>query len=83
MKKPQLRINLLEKTLKMENRISVLTTKSEHEAIIVQGHLKAEGIDALVLDLKDHVTEVQGTFEVHVLIEDEDKAKTIIQSSKD
>ena len=66
----------------MENRISVFTTKSEHEAIIVQGHLKAEGIDALVLDLKDHVTEVQGTFEIHVLIEDGDKAKAIVESSK-
>lgn len=66
----------------MENRISVFTTKSEHEASIVQGHLKAEGIDALILDLKDHVTEVQGTFEIHVLLEDEDKAKAIVDSSR-
>ncbi|MBD3638838.1 MAG: DUF2007 domain-containing protein [Crocinitomicaceae bacterium] len=65
----------------MENRVIVYTTTSEQEAYIVRDRLEAEGIDAMILDVKDHVSEVSGGFEIHVLKEQEDQAKLIVPQS--
>jgi hypothetical protein len=67
----------------MENRTSVFSTSSEQEAIIIKERLVSEGIDALVLDLKDHVSEVVGSYEVQVVNDQADKAKAIVESIGD
>lgn len=62
----------------MENRTSVYSTSSEQEAIIFKDRLVAEGVNALVIDMKDHVSEVVGTYDILVSNEDVDKAKKIL-----
>ncbi|MCB9223009.1 MAG: DUF2007 domain-containing protein [Crocinitomicaceae bacterium] len=63
----------------MENRTSVYSTTSEQEAIIFKDRLVADGIDAIVLDMKDHVTELVGTFDIFVINEDAERAKVILK----
>ena len=66
----------------MENRTAVFSTTSEQEASIIKDQLVSQGIDAIVLDRKDHVTEIVGTYEVHVSNDDADKAKKILDANK-
>ena len=65
----------------MENRVVVFTTNNETTAVIVRDRLQAEGIDTLILDVKDHVSEVVGGYELHVHPDDEEKAKRIVADS--
>lgn len=65
----------------MENRVVVYTSNNESSAIIVRDRLRSEGINTLILNVKDHVTEVVGGYEVHVHPEDEDRAKAIVAQS--
>ncbi|UKN01692.1 DUF2007 domain-containing protein [Paracrocinitomix mangrovi] len=62
----------------MENRVTVYSSDSEQSAEIIKSKLISEGIDAIVLDKKDHLTEVVGNYEVLVHPEDETKAKALI-----
>lgn len=65
----------------MENRVVIYTSSNEASAIIIRDRLAAEGINAIMLDVKDHVTEVVGGYEVHVHPDDEVRAKAIVEQS--
>ena len=66
------------KKTKMENRTKVYSSESEQSAGIVKDRLLSEGIDAIVLDRKDHVSEVIGNYEVHVVNDQAATARAIL-----
>lgn len=62
----------------MENRKVVFTTRQEHLAKMVKDQIEAAGIDVLMLDQHDSISEVVGSFELHVQNEDAEKATAIV-----
>lgn len=66
----------------MENRTTVYSSESEQSATIVKDRLVSNGIDAIVLDRKDHVSEVVGNYEVLVINKDVEQARAIIADSE-
>lgn len=66
------------KKKKMENRKVVFNTNQEHLANLVKDQLSNAGIDVLMLDKHDSISEVVGGFELHVLEEDVEKATQIV-----
>lgn len=65
----------------MENRTMVYTTTMLHSAQIVKDRLEAEGISALILNQQDSMYKAFGQIEVYVQLEDEEKAKVIIEQA--
>lgn len=63
----------------MENRKVVFTTRQEHLAKMVKDQLANANIDVLMLDQHDSISEVVGSFELHVLDDDFDKASEIVK----
>jgi len=63
----------------MENRKMVFTTEYEHNATMMKDRLLSNGIDTLILDQHDSISEVIGSFELYVLNEDFDKAKAVVE----
>lgn len=66
------------KKKKMENRKVVFNTNQEHLANLVKDQLSNAGIDVLMLDKHDSISEVVGGFELHVLEADVEKATQIV-----
>ncbi len=62
----------------MENRKVVFNTNQEHLANLVKDQLSNAGIDVLMLDKHDSISEVVGGFELHVLEADVEKATQIV-----
>ncbi|MEX1003294.1 MAG: DUF2007 domain-containing protein [Crocinitomicaceae bacterium] len=62
----------------MENRTLVHTTSYEHVATMLRDKLEAAGINVLILDQHDSISEVIGGWEIHVNDEDAEEAKKIV-----
>ena len=66
----------------MENRKMIFSTTLEHKATMMRDKLAAAGIEALILDQHDSISEVVGSFELYVTLENEEKAKVIVEEMK-
>jgi hypothetical protein len=62
----------------MENRALVYTARKEYRAILIKDKLSSSGIDAIILNHKDSISNLVGDFEVYVNNEDLEKAKEIV-----
>jgi len=62
----------------MENRALVYSARKEYRAILVKDKLFSAGIEAIILNHKDSISNIVGDFEVYVNNEDLVKAKEIV-----
>jgi hypothetical protein len=67
----------------MENRTIIFSTSKEHKALIIKDLLEAEGINTLILNHPDSISETFGCVEVYVQTEDVEKAKSIVEKSRE
>jgi len=65
----------------MEGKVQVFSARNEASAAIIQGHLRAEGIESILLDQEETLSHTSGEVGVYVNPEDEERAKKIIAES--
>ena len=71
------------KVRRLHDKTMILSTTQEHLAHLYVGKLKSSNIDAIVLNQKDSMYNVFGSYEIYVKPEDVLKAKYIIDKDNE
>ena len=66
----------------MENRTMVYESAQEHSANLMRDKLEAAGINVLILDGHDSISEVVGTYSLYVENTDAEKAKAVVAQNR-